>query len=299
MEERKNGIGSSEVATVLGINPWETPYQLWLRKTGQTPAKEENFAMKAGHYLEDSVARFFEDETGCKVIKRSAIDWIAVDKDRPFLRVSPDRTYWLKGEKHNSNNKGILECKTTQMQIDEDNIPKHWYCQVQYQLGVMGLQHGSLAWLTAGRKFGWVNIEFNPKLYAYMVEKLVDFWMVNVMKCVAPACTTSNDVLIQNFMHKPGKFTEATSELAECYIRLKTAKEEAASILEAVKADEEKLKMAIGDAEGLTYQGETIATWKAPMPKKEVDTKTMIAENPELAKKYMVEKISSRRFLLK
>ena len=29
LEHRKSGIGSSEVATILGLNPWETPYQLW------------------------------------------------------------------------------------------------------------------------------------------------------------------------------------------------------------------------------------------------------------------------------
>ena len=43
LENRKGGIGSSEVATIVGLNPYETPYQLWLRKTGQIPAKEENF----------------------------------------------------------------------------------------------------------------------------------------------------------------------------------------------------------------------------------------------------------------
>lgn len=60
LENRKSGIGSSEIATIVGLNPYETPYQLWLRKTGQVPPKEENFFMKAGHYLEDAVARFYE-----------------------------------------------------------------------------------------------------------------------------------------------------------------------------------------------------------------------------------------------
>lgn len=39
LEYRKDGIGSSEVATILGLNPWETPYQLWRRKKGWTPPK--------------------------------------------------------------------------------------------------------------------------------------------------------------------------------------------------------------------------------------------------------------------
>ena len=56
LKVRESGIGSSEVATIIGLNPWETPYQLWRRKIGLDAPKQENFAMKAGHYLEDAVA---------------------------------------------------------------------------------------------------------------------------------------------------------------------------------------------------------------------------------------------------
>lgn len=73
------------------------------------------------------------------------------------MRVSPDRTYWL-SDSRKASDKGILECKTTQMRIDEDDIPKHWFCQVQYQLGVAELTQGSLAWLCSGREFGYKDI---------------------------------------------------------------------------------------------------------------------------------------------
>ena len=63
-------------ALSLGLNPFETPYQLWRRKKGFDPPKAENFAMKAGHYLEDAVSRFYADETHRDIIKRSAGDWI-------------------------------------------------------------------------------------------------------------------------------------------------------------------------------------------------------------------------------
>ena len=76
LKEREKGIGSSEVGTVLGINPFETPYQLWRRKRGLDGPKEENFAMKAGHYLEDAVSRFYADATGKEIIKSSAVDFI-------------------------------------------------------------------------------------------------------------------------------------------------------------------------------------------------------------------------------
>ena len=82
---RESGIGSSEIATIVGLNPWETPYQLWRRKLGIDPPKQENFAMKAGHYLEDAVARFWSDETGQDIIKSSAGDWLIKDNE-PLVR---------------------------------------------------------------------------------------------------------------------------------------------------------------------------------------------------------------------
>ena len=44
---RSQGIGASEAGTVVGLNPWCTPYQLWRRKKGIDPPVEENFAMRA------------------------------------------------------------------------------------------------------------------------------------------------------------------------------------------------------------------------------------------------------------
>ena len=111
LEYRKSGIGSSEVASILGLNPWQSPYQLWRQKKGLDAPKEETFAMKAGHYLEDAVSMFWSDATGREVIKSSSGDWIIVNNERPYLRASPDRTFWLSGTRKNNQNKGILECK--------------------------------------------------------------------------------------------------------------------------------------------------------------------------------------------
>ena len=117
LKYRESGIGSSEVATIVGLNPFETPLQLWRRKVGLDAPKEENFFMKAGHYLEDAVVQFWQDETGRDVIKASKGDFLIVDREKPFLRVSPDRTYWLPNTVHSTTNKGILECKYRRKQL--------------------------------------------------------------------------------------------------------------------------------------------------------------------------------------
>lgn len=296
---RENGIGSSEVATIVGLNPWETKYQLWRRKKGLDPAKDETFAMKAGHYLEDAVAQFWHDETGQEIIKRSAGDWLIRDDERPYLQVSPDRTYWLTGQPHSAQNKGILECKTTQLSIDEDDIPKHWFCQVQYQLGVAGLTQGSLAWLCSGREFGYKNLAFVPDFYLWLVEEVDKFWKDNIIGGVEPEATDVQDVLLKFNRHTDGKILEVSEAVKTACQDLKKVKEEIDALTARKEELEAQIKLGFGDAEAISYEGQTLATWKAPKPTKKFDAKAFQAENEKLCEPYMRETQGARRFLLK
>lgn len=299
LELRKTGIGSSEVATIVGLNPWETPYQLWRRKLGIDAPKEEKFAMRAGHYLEDAVSRFWADETGREIIKRSAGDWIIRDNDRPFLQVSPDRTYWSTGEKRNDDNKGILECKTTQLTIDADDLPKHWFCQVQYQLGVARLEHGSLAWLCCGREFGYKDIDLVPDFYGWLVEEVERFWRDNILGKQEPSAVSVKDVLLKYNRHTDGKIIEVSSEIFDACSSLREIKKQIKG-LETTQAElEERIKMAFGDAEGISFDGQTLATWKAPKPSQKFDAKALQADDPETYSKYVTSQQGARRFLLK
>lgn len=298
LDYRRAGIGSSEIATIVGLNPYETPYQLWRRKIGLDEPKSETFAMKAGHYLEDAVSQFWSDATGRQIIKASAGDWIVRNDDKPFVQVSPDRTYWL-DDNRNNDNKGILECKTTQRVIDADDLPKTWFCQVQYQLGGAEIQQGSIAWLTAGREFGYQDLTLVPDFYAWLVEEAERFWVDNVMGGKEPDCANVQDVLIKFDRHTDSKVIEVGDEIMQAYNQLKDVRAEISKLEEQKEALEAKLKMGFGDAEAISYGGNTLATWKAGKDSEKFDAKAFQADHPELAKQYTKSVKSSRRFLLK
>ena len=298
LEVRKSGIGSSEVATIVGLNPWETPYQLWRRKVGIDPPKEENFAMRAGHYLEDAVSQFWHDATGRDIIKRSAGDWIIRDNKYPFLQVSPDRTYWL-GESRANDDKGILECKTTQMSIDADDLPKHWFCQVQYQLGVAGYTQGSLAWLCSARDFGYTDITLVPDFYEWLTDEVARFWNDNIQGGKEPDAVSVSDVLLKYNRHTNGKSIEVSDDVFQAYLQLKDVRKELAELDERKEALEAKIKLAFTDAEALTHDGQTIATWRSPKPSRRFDTKRFQADHPDVAEGYFSEVQGARRLLLK
>lgn len=300
LEIRKNGIGSSEVATIVGLNPWETPYQLWRRKVGLDEPIPENASMRNGHHLEDAVSKMWNDATGREIIKRSAIDWIIRDNDRPFLQVSPDRTYWL-GESRSPEAKGILEIKTTRMKVDPEDLPKYWFAQVQYQLGVAGYTQGSLAWLSAGMgfDFGYQDLKLVPDFYGWLVEETERFYQDNIIGKKEPNAVNVKDIVLKYNRHTDKKIIECSDEVFEAYQQLKDVKKEIKALEEKQEDYEAKIKMAFADAEALSYGGDTIATFKAPKASNKFDYKTFQAEHPDLAKPYMQVTQGARRLLLK
>ena len=299
LQLRQGGIGSSEVATIVGLNPFDTPYQLWRRKKGLDEAQPENFLMKLGHYLEDCVSHLWADETGCDVLAESACDFIMQDKEHTFLQVSPDRLYYIKGAPHEDTYKGILECKTTQMRINPDELPKHWFCQLQYQLGIAGLQHGALAWLTAGREFGHREFVFDDNFFSFIKEEAIRFWTDYIIGDKEPAVMDSEDLKTKYLGHKEGVFKEMGADKVEIVSELRGVNKQISFLEAKKKGIEDVLKAFIGDAEGLTYQGALLATWKTGKDTAKFDRERFVAENPELAEKYTTMVSGSRKFVLK
>lgn len=305
LELRAAGIGSSEVSTILGYNPFETPYQLWRRKLGLDPPVEENYAMKRGHFLEDAVAQFYADATGREIIKRSATDWLIYNNDKPYLRVSPDRTFWIPDRPKSNSNKGIVECKTTLLEVDKQQLPMHWFSQLIYQLGVAEMEFGSIAWLSGRMEFDYVDLEFDNEFYEFMVGEVEKFYRDNLIGRQEPMAMNVDDTILKFPRHAPGKFLEADTEMEDQIRRLKTIKEELAALDADKKSIEEEIKMAMADCEAVTAHGSTLArpmilcTWKAAKDSQKFDEKKFAKENPDMYAQYMMTVPGSRRFLTK
>lgn len=301
LELRKGGIGSSEVGTILGLNPYETPYQLWRKKKGLDAPTPENFAMRAGHYLEDAVSLFYQDETGNEIIKSSAGDWLIINNERPFLRVSPDRTCWKRDMARKHDNKGIVECKTTQKEIDGDSLPQHWFCQLQYQLGVAELNWGAIAWLTAGREFGYRDLTFDKDFYDWMIEEVTRFWVDCIQGNQEPLAINVEDVILKSPRHIAGKTLTANDEIIAELAELKEVREELAALDQRKKAIEESIKMTMGDAEALVLPNtdDVLCTWKAGKDRTKFDDKRFAQEHPDMYAQYTKTTAGTRTFLIK
>ena len=293
MEARKGSIGSSEISTILGLNKYQTPRDLWLLKTGRTEPFEGNEFTRAGHLLEPVIATMFEEETGWPIEPGSDEMSVQFHAEKHYYSASPDRFYLVDGERR------ILECKSTQMEVDLDELPLTWFSQLQWQLGICGVKKGAVAWLTRGVFFGYLEIEFNEEYFLYMAEQADNFWLEYVQKDIEPPLVNVADVLSKHPSHKDGKSMLATQEVMDVVEELQDIAQEE----KALKARKEELKaqiqMTMRDCEAVIYDGKPVITWKAARASQKFDAKRFKAENQELYNDYLTEVPGSRRFLIK
>lgn len=303
LAERAKGLGSSDAGTVMGVSPFTTPLKLWKQKLGLLPPTPESDAMRNGHYLEPAVAEFFAGKTNSVIDYTSEGDWIAADDQRPYLRVSPDRLFWPEGVEKTPENRLVLEIKSTSKLVDPDNLPLYWVCQVQYQMGILGVPMGAIAWITSSPKlqmdYTWVR--FNKPFFDTLINALDTFWNVNILQRIEPAAMDDNDVAMKWPTSESGKSVFATEEdLANCqtYARLLRQKEELEkSITEASTA----IKNVIQDAETLVWEDpetgrvETIARFKS-VNETVFDEKKLEEEEPERYSAYLVKVFDKQTF---
>jgi putative phage-type endonuclease len=157
LEARRNGIGASEIAAVMGISPYDSPFSLWWRKFmgWETPENEE---MSAGKRLEAVIADWFAEHHQEYRVRRTGL-WANVDRawqlatpDRLLMRpVLPEVPHGVWGIG------GLLECKSAYNwdgwgAQDTAEIPVHYKAQCLWQLDTMGVGY---VWVAAFSGLGF------------------------------------------------------------------------------------------------------------------------------------------------
>jgi len=62
LEARRRTIGGSDVAAILGLSKWGTPFSVWLDKTGQTPEQGAQWIHVRGHLMEPLILAMYGDQ---------------------------------------------------------------------------------------------------------------------------------------------------------------------------------------------------------------------------------------------
>ena len=297
LEERTKGIGGSDVATVLGLNPYKTPLELWEEKTGKSKGKTAGEAAYWGNQLEDVVAKEFSNRTGLKtqrvnfMMSKGENGWMRGNIDRAI--VNPEiagRVSLLKTDKAEECGRLLstdmgLECKTaSQFMADQwgdsqeqeilagqvvtdHKIPLYYETQIQWYMAVTGLSKFYVAVLIGGNDFRMYEVKRDEDVINAIVQKCESFWRDHVLADVPPAPVNVDDVK-RLYQKDNGVLDEASNDEAADIGELRTLKERIKELQEQEKAVASRLIASIGERAGLTLGGKKVVTYKAQTTKR-------------------------------
>lgn len=150
-ELRREGVTASEVAGVLGISPWVSPFALWHRKRGLLAEEPDDRRMSLGRHLEEYVADLFHERHPEYRVERTGL-WR--HRGRRWQLATPDRLLIPAGDcEHEDCVHEVipLECKTDSVPDERwgpsgsDEIPVYYRAQLMWQMDTLGADSGFLA----------------------------------------------------------------------------------------------------------------------------------------------------------
>ncbi len=273
VESRKGSIGGSDAATVLGLNPYGSPYSLWAEKTGAVVPEDISMkeAVRLGHVLEPYVAQRFTEITGKKVRREN---YILKNSDYPWAHANVDRL--VIGEKAG------LECKTTSAlnlsKFKNGEYPANYYCQCMHYLAVTGLERWYLAVLIGNQDVRIFVIERDEEEIAALMDAEQRFWecVENREPPAVDGSEATTATLSALYSDNGGQvdLTPVCGNLRE-YLALKA---EMKALEEKLNAAANSIKEYMGDACKGTY-GDVTVSWKN-VNSSRFDKKAFQKDNP-------------------
>lgn len=176
-------IGGSDVATILGLNPFKTPVELWLEKTGHTERQEdESLALKFGNIMEPAIAEMYTVRTSkrlrrCNVtLKHPKYEWLTAHIDRDVV-----------GEERGVEIKNVGRNAAKYWGSEKDGrIAEYYLPQPHTYMLIKGYPVWDVAAYFGGDDLRIIPIEFDPEFAEMIVDATHDFWFNHVVADVPP-----------------------------------------------------------------------------------------------------------------
>ena len=298
---RRNGVGASEVAALLGLPCYgkRTQLDVWLSKMGKANeerTQDETGWSTSGRFAEPMIADRYQHERIAAgeniVLAPSATE---VDGVLPYLFATPDRDVFavMDGLEHPSSPECNTRVQLRTLEIKNrnefvrdqwgaagtDEIPLDVLAQVQTQLGVTGMGEAHVAVLIGGWDFRIMRVEADPGFHALTREAVQVFWETYVIPKKEPplAGPSALDYVKRKWGAQVNEtLRAATEDEAGWLSKLWQDKQTVKELEEAIEAMQALACNSIGTDSGLTSDLFK-ATWKAGKDATKVDRAAIIA----------------------
>lgn len=262
LAKRRKGITATDVPAILGLDPYRTPLDVWLDKTGRAKPVDENYAMRRGKVLEALLLTEYAQRTKTMLLP------VPILAGHPTNRIALAS---LDGAAdHFPNPVRIVECKTTGWRGKDDwwddtkQIPDNYLAQVAWQQYVTGLDFTDVIADVAGdvRIIGPIPRSIDWE--AYVVPLIAEWWQKHVVGGIAPDVDPVRDYESMNLLWRPDP--EQTRMADDDLIRLVDEYQRVSGLAKYNKALADaargQIRMAMKDASVLidSWTGDKLAS---------------------------------------
>jgi putative phage-type endonuclease len=254
LKARVGAIGGSEVAIVLGVSKWGSPYKLWASKTGLIEdRKDDTEILEFGRLVEPLIAKKYAEKTGRKLINLGETT-MRRSPQYPWLQVTHD--YMIAAGVEGHDGPGVLSIKSVNPWDEgewlEAEAPLKYQVQLQAELAASGCSWGSFAFLAWGQPMQWFDQKRDDKFIAMMDRECSKFWR-GVVEGIAPEIDGSDHTASAIKLRYPGEIEGKVVALPDDAAAWSDELERLAEERKTIEGREEelknKLRAAIGDAE--------------------------------------------------
>lgn len=328
-QERREGIGGSDVGAIMGANPYRSPIACWKDKLGEMPPVELNYAMEWGTLLEDVIGKkycdnnnlFFSSVENCTGAPDYAEGFNGVmykpttirHEEHTWAYAHPDFFIWDGKERTGIEIKTISE-GIYKKYWAEGEIPPWQYYQVVWYSMITGINQWTLVGFAPHLRLSTdpllvhdVQVDDETKLAVW--HKVKYFWDCVQSKSVPELEEYSQQDLKLLYPESNGDVATSTSRIDDVVKRLFTVRQDLKPLLELEELLKNDIKEHMKNCGRLIGKdGEELATYKTPKAKVTVDYKGIAKACKELLSPLEYGNIedsntkaifTSRRFLLK
>jgi putative phage-type endonuclease len=201
------GIGASEISSIAGVNPYASPWDVWLRKTGQAPDIDTTPQIEWGHRLEPVIRQAYADKTNAEIyvppssLFHAEMKWARATPDGIVV----DRDKW----------QAIVQIKNVGTWVEKawrEAPPAYVQIQEQWELYVTGLERADIAVLIGGSDFRIYTVHRDDKMIGDLVTIAADFW--RLVETKTPPKVDDSDACQRHFERKYAK-TDAIELVAD------------------------------------------------------------------------------------
>lgn len=183
LAERRKGIGSSDVAAILGVSDWATAAHVYHDKLGHTQDNAGEAALW-GTLLEDTVAQEW-CRRNRSVISRAGL---IAHQEHGWMRATLDRRVHECPLDRRKNVCALeVKCRSAfKANRWHRDTPDDVLAQTTWQMAVTGYDHIHVAVLIGGNDFRQTVVRREQTLEAYAVDKAGQMWHVHIGQGVEP-----------------------------------------------------------------------------------------------------------------